>query len=280
MPTAAQLRRELGKRKLPTDGRKDELEKRLRGADREVQKKAKLMKTTVDLIVDEYLCPITQELPIDPVIAEDGKIYERSAIMEWLGRNRQSPITREPMGTKLIRSTQVRNMNENLVKSGAIEGEKVTAWKKKLEDEKKLNELQAKAKHDPDAMYELGRSHGFGKLGLRKSRAQARAWYKRGAAVHDVKCMAKYGEYLTKGLGGGRIPAEGIYYTTRAAVAGSDLAAFQLGSAFFKGEDGLHKDKAQAKDWLGKVANGSCPVKTLHKEAVEYAKKKLISLSS
>ena len=100
MPTAAQLRRELGKRKLPTDGRKDELEKRLRGADREVQKKAKLMKTTVDLIVDEYLCPITQELPIDPVTAEDGRVYERSAIEEWLATNEKSPHTNEPMGKR------------------------------------------------------------------------------------------------------------------------------------------------------------------------------------
>ena len=63
------------------------LEKRLRGADREVQKD-KLMKTTLHSIADEYLC-----LPIDPVMAEDGRIYQRSAIMEWLGRNRQSPIT-------------------------------------------------------------------------------------------------------------------------------------------------------------------------------------------
>ena len=28
----------------------------------------------------EYLCPITRELPVDPVMAEDGRIYERSAI--------------------------------------------------------------------------------------------------------------------------------------------------------------------------------------------------------
>ena len=64
------------------------------------------MKTTLHSIADEYLCPITQELPIDPVMAEDGRIYERLAIMEWLGRNRQSPITREPMGINLIRSPQ------------------------------------------------------------------------------------------------------------------------------------------------------------------------------
>ena len=50
--------------------------------------------------------------------------------------------------------------------------------------------------------------------------------------------------------------------------------------AFLKGTHGLPQDTAHAKYWLGKVANGSCPVKHLNKEGVEYAKKKFISLSS
>ena len=103
------------------------------------------------------------------------------------------------MGINLIRSPQVRNTLERLVTSGAIKGDKVTAWKKKLEDEKKLKELRAKAEHDPGAMNELGRSHCNGWLGLPKSREQARACYERGAALHHVKCMAHYGDYLTKG---------------------------------------------------------------------------------
>ena len=277
-PTVVELRTELGKRKLPTYGLKGELEQRLRDADEQAKKK---MKTTVDSIADEYLCPITQELPIDPVMAEDGRIYERSAIMEWHGRNQTSPFTRQPMGIKLIASPQVRNTLERLVTSGAIEGEKATAWKKKLKDEKELKELRAKAEHDPDAMYALGRSHAHGYLGLPESHVQARAWYKRGAALHDVKCMARYGECLTKGLGGEPIPTLGIYYTTRAAEAGSNFAAHQLGMDFLKGKRGLPEDLIYAKYWLGKVADGSCPVKNLKEETVENAKSVLInSLSS
>ena len=259
-PTVAELRTELGKRKLPATGPKGELEQRLRDADEQAKKK---MKNTVDSIADEYLCPITQELPIDPVMAEDGRIYERLAIMEWLGRNRQSPITREPMGINLIRSPQVRNTLERLVTSGAIEGDKAAAWTKKLENEKKLKELRAKAEHDPGAMYKLGLSHSRGWLGLPKSAEQARACYKRGAALHDVKSMAKYGAYLTTGLGGEPIPTLGILYLTRAAERGSNLAAYQLGMAFFRGSYGLPQDRAQARYWLGKVADGSCLVKNL-----------------
>ena len=274
-PTVAELRTELGKRKLPTTGPKGELEQRLRDADEQAKKK---MKTTMDSIADEYLCPITQELPIDPVMAEDGRIYERSAIMEWLGRNQTSPFTRQPMGIKLIASPQVRNTLERLVTSGAIEGEKATAWKKKLKDEKELKELRAKAEHDPGAMYKLGMSHSRGWLGLPKSAEQARACYKRGAALHDVKSMAKYGGYLIQGVGGEPVPMLGILYLTRAAEGGSDLGAHLLGMAFFGGTDGLPQDSAHAKYWLGKVVDGSCPVKSLKKDWVETAKNTLNTL--
>ena len=48
-------------------------------------------------VPDEFLCPITLLLMNDPVIGSDGQTYERSAIMQWLRTNRQSPLTRQPM---------------------------------------------------------------------------------------------------------------------------------------------------------------------------------------
>ena len=32
----------------------------------------------MDESADEFCCPITQELPVDPVTAEDGRVYERT----------------------------------------------------------------------------------------------------------------------------------------------------------------------------------------------------------
>ena len=40
-----------------------------------------------------FLCPITCELMMDPVIACDGHSYERSAIEKWLSKSRKSPMT-------------------------------------------------------------------------------------------------------------------------------------------------------------------------------------------
>lgn len=54
-------------------------------------------------VPDEYLCPITREIMKDPVIAEDGYTYERSAIKSWMdsGKNR-SPMTNSILATKQL----------------------------------------------------------------------------------------------------------------------------------------------------------------------------------
>jgi Tfp pilus assembly protein PilF len=44
-----------------------------------------------------FLCPITQDVMKDPVLAPDGYSYEREAIEQWLVASRTSPMTREAM---------------------------------------------------------------------------------------------------------------------------------------------------------------------------------------
>ncbi|XP_031414047.1 WD repeat, SAM and U-box domain-containing protein 1 isoform X2 [Clupea harengus] len=52
---------------------------------------------------DEFLCPITQEVMKDPVIAADGFSYEREAMESWIGaKNRTSPMTNLPLQTTLL----------------------------------------------------------------------------------------------------------------------------------------------------------------------------------
>ena len=84
---------------------------------------SKKMRKSINDVAADLVCPITQELPFDPVMAEDGKIYERNAIVEWLGRERTSPVTRARMGTRIIAAVQTKNTIDTLIKSGAIEGE-------------------------------------------------------------------------------------------------------------------------------------------------------------
>ena len=75
----------------------------------------KKQKVALADIAKEFICPITQELPFEPVMAKDGKIYEREAILEWF-RNKDgeatSPSTGKVIGTELLPAVQVRNTIE------------------------------------------------------------------------------------------------------------------------------------------------------------------------
>ena len=94
----------------------------------ETEAVVKRYRQAIDDVADEYVCPITAELPIDPVTAEDGRCYERCAIEEWFSKipepQVKSPVTNEPMGKRLLPAVQLRNTLKRLVESGAISGSK------------------------------------------------------------------------------------------------------------------------------------------------------------
>ena len=241
-------------------------QKRARGADaidlttEDVSPREKKMRESINGVAAELRCPITQELPFDPVMAEDGKIYERKAILEWFSKKDRptSPSTGAVIGKKLLPAVQTKNTIEMLIKSGAIEGELATAWTEKLEDEKEVKEMRAKAEDgDGLAMYWLGAWYEYGENGLEKDVVQARTWYERSAAVRHPHGMARFGECFLCGKGGPKNHAHGLVMVTQAAAFGSDLGAYHLGQVFFKGCCGLPKDPAQARFWLEKAV-GEC----------------------
>jgi len=54
-------------------------------------------------IPNECFCPITQEIMEDPVIAQDGHTYERSAIKHWFGMGKRT----SPKTNKILLSTEL-----------------------------------------------------------------------------------------------------------------------------------------------------------------------------
>jgi serine/threonine protein kinase len=57
------------------------------------------------------ICPITCSLFSDPVIAEDGHTYDRSAITDWIQRNGTSPLTRTSITIEGLRPNHLaRNL--------------------------------------------------------------------------------------------------------------------------------------------------------------------------
>ena len=82
---------------------------------------AKKYKSALDKLADEFICPITSELPVDPVTAEDGRVYEKSALLEWFATKPEdeikSPVTNEPMEQQLIGSIQASSARRQLAGS-------------------------------------------------------------------------------------------------------------------------------------------------------------------
>ncbi|EOD30452.1 hypothetical protein EMIHUDRAFT_232783, partial [Emiliania huxleyi CCMP1516] len=55
----------------------------------------------------DFICPITTEIMVEPVVAADGQSYERTAIERWLATKSTSPLT----GGELERSILIPNHN-------------------------------------------------------------------------------------------------------------------------------------------------------------------------
>ena len=220
----------------------------------ETQAVNKRYRQAIDEAVEEYVCPITAELPIDPVTAEDGRFYERHAIEEWFSRQPQaqvkSPVTNELMGKRLFPAVQVRNSLKRLVESGAISGSKADAWKKAMADEAEMAAVRARADGgDASAMCELGRAYHDGKRGLKVDFTQAFTWLKKGADLKDVDGLTNCGVFYLKGEGVERSYTRGFIMLGEAVGLGSEHACAILGWANAAGRWGLEPDPQEATRW-------------------------------
>jgi TPR repeat protein len=215
-------------------------------------------KSAVNEAMDEFLCPITFSLPVDPVMAEDGNVYERSAIEEWLKQQRKSPVTNLAMGTKLLPALRVKNMIRAMVTSGALTGDKVDAWKLKLEEEEEVAETLRKAEAgDGAAMYDLGVWYEYGEMGLAKDEAKAVEWYEKSHEAGDAQGTCYLGDCYLDGLGVPKCLVRANTLLSDAARCGSQYACYKLGRAYAKGRWGFPKDEKMARRYFSMVASAS-----------------------
>ena len=72
-------------------------------------------------VLSSVTCPISQALVVDPVMAEDGAIYERDQITKWLSSNNRSPVTNAAMGARLVAAQNSRSLVESLLESDGVD---------------------------------------------------------------------------------------------------------------------------------------------------------------
>lgn len=109
--------------------------------------------------LDDFVCPITHELPTRPVVAADGKVYDESAWSTYVKSNLgrfKSPWTNRPISKKAYFSLSIKEMLKQAVCDGHVKEELCTAWKQQLKLEQELEKLKKNAKRDPLLFMTLG----------------------------------------------------------------------------------------------------------------------------
>ena len=48
-------------------------------------------------VPDEFICPLTLDVMVEPIVSREGHNYEREAILNWVAEHGTSPLTRKPM---------------------------------------------------------------------------------------------------------------------------------------------------------------------------------------
>lgn len=80
------------------------------------------LRNVIARVAEELACPISQVLPVDAVVAEDSRVYNRSSLGEWI-RNAspaRSPFNGVPWSGKFFPNVCIKNVIDELFKSGCI----------------------------------------------------------------------------------------------------------------------------------------------------------------
>ncbi len=244
--------------------------------DRMIEAQAKRQRVVKGL-EEEFVCPIAQELLIDPVTAEDGRVYEREKIARWFQECEDdmttSPVTNEGMGFQLFPAHLVKSTLARLVEHGVIVGPLVDTWKaamdKKEEERKKLAALKQRAEAgEVEAMAELGVSYDKGWLGLEADGAQAFNWSIRAAQEGHATASCRTGIMFLKGKSIPRNERRGCEFMFSAAVLGSEHACEFVGHCYAHGLHEYPHDSEAARFWFLKME------RCKHKDSVENTRER------
>lgn len=211
--------------------------------------------------VDEYKCPITQELPVDPVMAEDGRCYESSAIEDWFRKNAygvnraKSPMTNQYIGTQLVPAVQVRNAIERLIDTGLIVGEPAQTWKEKVGDTARMTQEMKKIwqeaqKGEKGAMTDVGFAYQEGTDGLPQDWPKAATWFRKAALQSEPHAVMSLGVLYINGTGVEKDTGRAFIELSRAATLGSEHAAISIARRLDKGFGVVNKDRDAARFWF------------------------------
>jgi|SaaInlV_125m_DNA_1040241.scaffolds.fasta_scaffold06932_4 TPR repeat protein len=211
-------------------------------------------------LMEEWACPISGTLPVDPVTAKDGRVYERRDLALWFEKNPgatvKSPVTGEPMGKDVTTAYQVKNSIKHLVDRKLLRGAAVDAWKAASAEmdgfstELKEHFIKA-ARGDALAMVAIGFAYREGRHGAAVNHERSVEWMQKAASKDSVQAWASLGMAYMQGKGVAIDRRAGIMYLTQAAALGSEHGCCALGYYLYRGTL-VKQDIPMARYWYRK----------------------------
>ena len=157
----------------------------------------------VNAIAAELLCSICNKLPLSPVVAEDGRIYERSELESLNDAHKAVGKAR----MEFHPSIQVKKVVELLISSGNVEEEYLGGWAKDIDlggdkdDASDFSLIKTKAEAgDADSMVQLGEFYLKG-IGTEKDVRRGYYWFDMASEKENELGKARKADCLLTGLG-------------------------------------------------------------------------------
>lgn len=182
-------------------------------------------------------CPILTTLTNDPVVAEDGEVYDGESLRKYITASRdsaldemvgwsdkvRSPLLGTMMGTNFMSAPCIRRQMQMMYERNGLSKEQRVAWRE-LEEER-ANVLARSDEGDPDAMALKAAWISRGGMGLAHDEKQAIDLYERAARAGSLEACFVMSEFHRRHSDVDLM----LHYLRMAAAHGSQKANYCLG---------------------------------------------------
>lgn len=209
-------------------------------------------------LLEEFKCPLSCKLPVDPVHAADGMMYDMEHIMDWFCRNPgdtcRSPMTNKPIPKTLVPATQIKSTISLLVDRGIIANKETAEWKLAVKEQEGWTEafkslVYEAAGGNTVKMALVGDCYRDG-VGLPMNKVKALKWFTKASVLGNVSATVAIGVMYTNGIEAGhqgaKQPTRGVLELARAATLGSEHACCILADWLGGTNPGLLRVDAEA----------------------------------
>lgn len=220
----------------------------------------------------KLICPLSKELMVEPVIADDSCTYERFEIMKWIENNEYSPFDKncKIKYKNLVVNKSVKNTIITLIKENKISSNIIAKWKirkkylsnkyntylsKKAIEEKNIKNIICCAINGITNSIDYLSDLYFNGILVKKNINQSLKWCFIGAEKNNVNSQCKLGLAYSDGIGNlKKNYSKAVYWYSKAAKQNNTDSMNSLGVLYYNGGYGITKDIQKSFEWFKKSA--------------------------